>query len=434
MQPVSLPQVGKSSHEKLMMEALRQRLRRRQCVAFIGAGFSMPCGMPNWSGLIERLLKDAADGLVVGSRKDSLKACRQAVRERNFSMAASLLRKLMTPGDFDEAVRKQFGLHVLQQASLDIQRRMNARMKSLVGAPWAGVLTTNYDELIEHAIGRWSNNEVVKALGDDPRLGSILSGAPPAGMFFVKIHGSISGSRVVLSTDEYDRTYINTPQMISFLTALMLRYHPVFIGCSLEDEILRIRRKLNYDFFGQIPTAYALLPGNERNRHRTAWLREEAQIDSVFYPEDDKEHIAVDRFLKEAADCADHTDKQSLESITQNELLKAKPPERSKKIGQTNIQILELVSELPGHTIQHLDLLNPTRFSDDSDIGPTLSGLSPEERIYRALFLVSIGFLREEKGIDGAPRYVLTKDGLKALSTQSQKVALRLRSDGGRND
>ena len=45
----------------------------------------------------------------------------------------------------------------------------------------------------------------------------------------------------------------------------MLRYHIVFVGCSLEDEILRIRRKLCFDFSSRIPTAYALLPESENN-------------------------------------------------------------------------------------------------------------------------------------------------------------------------
>jgi hypothetical protein len=256
---------------------------------------------------------------------------------------------------------------------------------------------------------------VVRSGGDDPRLGAVLSASA---LFFVKIHGSINAGNIVFGTEDYDRTYVTTPQMSSFLTALMLRYHLVFIGCSLEDELLRLRRKLSFDFKGQIPTAYALLSGDDHNRHRETWLREHAQIETVLYSQLDRSHVSVDQFLRQAAACSDHTDRQSVAGVTQTELLKLTPRERWSRIGEANLELLKFVSRLPRKEVHHLDLLNPERLAADRDIGPLLAGLTPEERVYRALFLTAIGLLTERVGHDGAARYSLTPDAISLAGTK----------------
>lgn len=273
--------------ENLFPKTLAKRLRRRQSVAFVGAGFSMACGMPSWECLLRKILEDAHDLLGDDSDHTALKICEAAIKAKNYTMAADMLRGQMNSGDFDESVREKFSIKIFQQAQQNQKKRMDSRLKNLVKAPWAGVVTTNYDELIEYALGKWVRGDVIKCSGVDPRLGSILCTAQPAQMFFVKIHESISGSNIVLGTEEYDRTYINTPQMISFLTALMLRYHLVFIGCSL----------------------------------------------------------------------------------------------------------------------------------DDGNVGPELVDMSPDERVYRALFLTSINLLKENSEEDGTPRYMLTQEAIEAMKS-----------------
>src|SRR5262249_14694609 len=127
---------------------LRQRLVRRQCVAFVGAGFSMACGMPRWSDLLVNMFESARDSLPPGH--PSLETCRTAIDHGNYTLAASILRECLAPADMDEAIRRNFGLHRLDQAEESSQKRMRDRMRQLAIAPWAGILTTNYDELIEH--------------------------------------------------------------------------------------------------------------------------------------------------------------------------------------------------------------------------------------------------------------------------------------------
>ena len=408
----------RGEHGALVPEKLRQRLVRRQCVAYVGAGFSMACGMPNWIGLLRDLVLSARQAECSGRTaeyRDAIDTCVRAIETGQLTMAASLLRKLLPPADMDEAVRQRFGNHVLAQAEDAKRKSMESRLRSLVRGPWSGIVTTNYDVLIERAIGEWVDREVVMVSEDNPRLGTVLASPPSAGFFFVKTHGSVSGGRVVLSTEEYDRTYLGTDRMTSFLSAMMLRYFVVFVGCSLEDEIVRMRRKLSVDFDGLIPSAYALLPDTEQNRVRSGWLREFAKIESILYPSLDTTHESVQQFLEQAAGCSDiATAENPTEDLTRSDLSKLPVPQRLEKIGSVNRDLLELIQSRPNHAIDHLDLVNLTRL-DDANIKPPLFELSEEERVYRVLFLVSVSLVSETRVKGGAVRYVLPNDTIIAL-------------------
>ncbi len=408
----------------LITVQLRQRMTRGQCVAFVGAGFSRVCDMPGWLGLLENILSIARESL--HSENPSLDSCKTALEHGNYALAASILREALPPADMDDAIRRNFGLHRLDQAKDAQQKRMRERMKNLALAPWAGILTTNYDELIEHGLNQWNHVERVSATGLDPRLGVILNTAPAAGMFFVKLHGSTIGSEIVLSTDEYDRTYIASPQMTAFLTGIMLRYNTVFVGCSLEDEIVRLRRDLTRRFRGMIPTAYALLQETADNRARQSWLRNLAQIETIFYPISDVNHLSLDQFLEEAAEISDpiiSAKTSTVSTITLQKYRSAGPIERLRMAGLDNQHIVLLVSRMPDQSLHHRDLVNPTRTLTAE--GELLATLSPNELTYRALFLISVGLLDESLDDDGERVYRVSDTVKRAVET------MRLRASDG---
>lgn len=408
---------------------LKSRLAQGQCVAYVGAGFSMPCGMPGWKSLLEALWNQVCSSDASGSEPRVL-ACKASIDSGNFEAAASMLRDLLLPAEFEEVVQRQFGVHRLSEIPDNIRIAQLSRLRALANGPWAGIVTTNYDTLIETALAErvvienkrdsdssqltnFCNREVIAVTGDDPKIGSILA-RPPAGGFFVKIHGSISGTSVVLSTEDYDRTYLSTPRMTSFLTALMLRYHTVFIGCSLEDELLRLRRKLASEFKGVIPVSYALLPKTEMNRHRVGWLRTHAIIESILY-EPDESHSPVGVFLEEAAKCSDWIYRRSKVPGITHHLREAEVSKRLENIGEVNIRLLKTILSQIDHKVKHEGIVELDRLSTESR-DETLFRISPEERVYRILFLVSIGLLFEEVDSDGLPVYGLVDDVAERLA------------------
>jgi hypothetical protein len=286
---------------------------------------------------------------------------------------------------------------------------MTSRLKSLVVGPWAGILTTNYDELIEYGLNRWKRSSTV--ITTEVGLGSALCVPPSPGFFFAKIHGSMAGDRIVLSSDEYDRVYLGVPRVCDFLSAVMLRYHLLFLGCSLEDEIVRIRRRLVVEYEGRIPTAFALLPRSEENIVRAPWLRTRAAIEPLLYSVPRGSHQAVDRFLAEAAKIDVVSGGENLD--TRAELRRLPVGARVERVGAVNRSLLALVAQQPRHALLHLSLMSLVDIK--GRVLRSLCDISPEERAYRVFFLVSIGLLREEHADGGARSYKIPAAVTKVL-------------------
>ncbi len=407
--------MAKGNSRLFVPKTLLTRIERRQCVAFVGAGFSMSCGMPRWHDLLTNLLEFAKESSPNEPGSGPLHACEATIADGNLALAASMIRDLITPSDLDELIRHEFGLLRLHQAEPGAQKRTYKRIENLIKAPWAGIVTTNYDELIEHGIKLHHRGDLVEATGNVPRLGTILAQPPTGNFFFVKIHGSVSGSEIVLSTEEYDRIYLAAPQMTAFLTALMLRYHLVFVGCSLEDEILRLRRALCQHFKRVVPLAYALLPDDPRNRSRLSWLRTQAMVECLLYSAADHTHQAVDEFLAAAAACANDPAKPQEIGATQGELRMMKTKQRLGAIGSINRELIKVVVGQPNHTLPHLSLIKLEHLKSAA-IDQALLETTEAERTYRMFFLVSIGLVTEERLEDGTHIYrVLEKEVIESI-------------------
>ena len=288
------------SHSEVLPEQLAKYLQRGRCVAFVGAGFSRPCGMPDWAGLMEALLQHARKHCGSSSERDKIDSCARMLSEGQLVNAADELRSLLRPAEFSEFVRKQFDRHRFLAASDPIRQRMETRLRNLVAAPWAGIITTNFDQLIDVFCPEW-----FQCSGDDRALGYVLSRNE---RFYVRLHSSGWPSNIVLTAEDYYKVYLTNPDIRTiqpFLRAVMISHQLVFIGCSLEDRMLDLRKEMFVAFEGEIPVAYALLPDSQRNRDRVDSLKKFA-IRPILYPVEpgtNPEHQAVDDFLAQVAAC-----------------------------------------------------------------------------------------------------------------------------------
>jgi hypothetical protein len=394
---------------------LRQLMYQQQCVAFVGAGFSMVCGMPGWGGLLRKLCDEAGSALVDESQDETLVRLRRAVEQNQLLLAVSLVRQLLPPVDLGRAIARLYDMAVFHNAPAPAQERMLNRLENLIVGPWAGMITTNYDTLIEHGLGKYTRGNYRQTTARDHDFGAILCDQP-ATRFFVKLHGSVRGADYVLGTEEYDRTYLTDPRVSAFLTTVMLRYHAVFIGCSLEDEVLRFRRRLCSSFEGHIPQAYALLPAVPDNLARKQWLFDQAKIVSLTYAlptssADEDAHRAVDEFLAETRAGVDPVREADVRPIAgfgiSSEMRNYPLQEKLQKIGSTNRELLQFILMASGENgIAHTDLLNP-KTSRALSCPSSVAVLTPNERIYRALFLVSIDLLQQLSSPTAEPHFRL---------------------------
>jgi hypothetical protein len=354
------------------------RLCNRRCVAFVGAGFSVPAGYPAWPSLISQLIEfSEANG--TDHQKQQLPRVRALLAANLLPAAAHLLRHIHREDVvLRDCLRRTFSSR--PKAAWPEANQMTARLQNLTAAPWAGIVTTNYDELIEPEV-KIRRPIWIEVHGATHLLASALHRGVP---FFVKLHGNTWDTDLVLSSDDYHRTYLSNSLVETFIESLMLNYHLVFIGSSVEDEILRIRVRLNYQFQRQIPTAYALLPSSESNRNREQMLRTEAGVEPFFY-DPDKRHSVLDEFLKNAATCADPPVHQ------------AKVALKMEDIGRINRKILSLISSAPNGTLDIRVFENSfTLFGSYSGAErqlPSLEHLSAFEIRARLEYLISLGLV-----------------------------------------
>lgn len=281
--------------------SLKRSIETGSVVAFVGAGFTMPLGFPNWSGLLKNLLAFVRGRHLSKDEQKKIGHCERLVKSGQLAEAANELKRLITPTDFSLFLGEQFSVR-RREESVDetVRERMRARLRHLTTSPWAGIVTTNFDEYIR------ASGFDFRANGSDPELGHLLSHREP---FYVKLHSGAWQSDVVLTSEEYFEAYLQgqrAPTLPHFLRALMLSYQLVFIGCSLEHRILEIRKELSQIYRGLLPYAWALVPKTRENTERAESLKRDFQIQLITYPTtngSDPPHSAVDHFLELASGC-----------------------------------------------------------------------------------------------------------------------------------
>ena len=364
-----------------LSDQLSEVLRRRKAVAYVGAGFSMACGMPNWVGLLNRIVdavKESETGRSLGRE-----ALRKAIEIGDLPLAASLARKSVSCSELNSIVQDTFGNETLAKCDGRSHMRMSNRLSNLVNGRWAGIITTNYDCLIETAIAQ-QDLPYVRA-DNSLRFGSLLfhAGRRP---FFCKLHGSLDGQLPVLTTEDYERVYLRQNQVRHFLHSIMMQYTIVFIGCSLTDVVVELRRDLMVEYGGLLPDAFALLPMNEVNELKSDWLREASGIRSILY-NSENDHFAVDKMLKEFVN-----GNESDSGPTVDELRFASPAVRLECVGEESRRLLAALAQR-GETEKMLVLA--TDFVEPNASGSATSAVTIGERGYRLLFLVAIGLVDE---------------------------------------
>ena len=185
---------------------------------FIGAGVSMAAGLPSW----DKLLKDLA-------------------REANIADADF---KSLADSPLDQAelvwlnLQERLGPAVVEMVA-------GAEQVSLAHALLAGlnagqVVTTNYDELYEHA---------VESTGRPRPAVLPREQAEPDRAWLLKMHGDIADEQsIVLTRRSFVRYDANSRPAGSLLQSLMMTKHLLVVGTSMSDDNV-IRLAVEVDDF-----------------------------------------------------------------------------------------------------------------------------------------------------------------------------------------
>lgn len=232
-------------------ELLGRRARRKELALFLGAGVSIPAGLPSWDELIELLVKGSS-----------------VLRDVDLSRLTAL--------DQAQLLERRLPDHALGKRVAEIIRRF--QRPSLAHALLAGLgcreaVTTNYDKLYEMAVDA-TGRKAATILPWHTAVGS--------DSWVLKMHGDIEKPEtIVLTRQHFIRFDATTRPAGSMLQSLLLTRHLLLVGASLKDdnvvrlayEVQAYREKHGLgDELGTLIDVDRDLPRSELWRDQLAWL------------------------------------------------------------------------------------------------------------------------------------------------------------------
>lgn len=243
---------------------LLEEIRRGNCVAFVGAGFSAAAGLPSWPALLRVMADALPEELCAGSRAtiDRLLAGSAHASSRELEMAAQLLFDALGDQSCRVLLRDALRKDVMPPA-------MQRRLKHLFGIPFRAIVTTNFDPLIagvppDPAAYRrllrappyapWREAIARAALGLSPVAATADAPDRPV----IQLHGTLADDEtLVFKRAQYRRRLYASPAYLTVLRSLLATSTVLFLGYSLKDAYLNELRAELVEAF------------QESDRHRT---------------------------------------------------------------------------------------------------------------------------------------------------------------------
>jgi hypothetical protein len=274
---------------------LLEALRADRVVLFAGAGMSRGDAagteryLPTWGGLLIELVQRAQRAGQISSKDAS--ALSIAVKDGKYLFVAETIRRKLPRSDFDEALYRIFR---------DPNIRPIERHRLVTRVPLAGVVTTNYDKLLETAYAEARG--FPQPTYTYKSSTSVISALRHGRFFILKAHGDIDDPEtIVLSERDYRDLTWRQPGYRSVLSAIFMTKTILFVGASLSDtDVKLVLETVSESFAGGGPTHFALLPALEASESEAEHWREFFGIQLIQYRAT-KGHPEVDAFLKKLA-------------------------------------------------------------------------------------------------------------------------------------
>lgn len=272
-------------HVRGVPATLRERLLANRVVLFAGAGLSRPAGAPSWRGLLQGLVEHFADELVSIPDQKELVALIETGNTLDLLYAAQHL----------QTIRKDLvNDYIRNLCSSLLPQPIHTVIAKI---PWAGIVTTNYDNLIETAIQNESKKAPNVILPSQiENLVRMEDRAP----WVLKMHGTFEDPDTsVLSFSDYRSLMVNC-SLAEAVSRLFQQYTVLFAGFGLEDpDTADMLTRICILFQGRQRVHYALLDGKHLGSIRKKQLLESYSIQAITYDKSNDSHPEVLEYFNE---------------------------------------------------------------------------------------------------------------------------------------
>jgi energy-coupling factor transporter ATP-binding protein EcfA2 len=214
-----IPPVPQQLPDPVPPQELIESCALGECVLFAGSGISAAAGMPAWRDFVHELLGWALDHDIVDSSKHQEQLA--AWENGEFNAVA-------------DNVANAFGnrIDLLQQfihGTSGFKAPLPASVKIIPQIPFAAVLTTNFDDLLERAYE--SNVEVYTPHDPD----ALNKAADQRKFYLLHLHGSPKKPETIIFSPASYKAMVDSNHRFSrFIDSLFFSSSILFIGASLE--------------------------------------------------------------------------------------------------------------------------------------------------------------------------------------------------------
>lgn len=276
-----------------MPNQLVRAVAEGKSLAFVGAGFSMSVkrsngqSLPDWPGLLRQLLEVSC-----------LENIPFSGLEEELERAISSGKLIMVAQELEERISDPIKSSILRQIFLDDSVRPNVLHEKLVSIPFAGILTTNYDMLIEGAYTLKTGGRIPPVITQED-LEKVSNPLRTKGSFVFKLHGDINRpDTIILSSHDYQDLLFRRPGYRSFLETAFTVNTVLFLGFGLEDpDIDNMLDRLASIFSRTNESHYALMPTGRFSALEKRRMLLDKRIRIIEYDNSDGSHHQVFEFL-----------------------------------------------------------------------------------------------------------------------------------------
>lgn len=268
---------------------LLDAFRKGKCGIFVGAGASIPSGLPDWNGLLKELVKKARSQPSIDPKmiKDFGKLLKD--KSKHLMLASTLREELGT--EFEKHIESCFN---------DDSRKPSKVHKLIAELSPTFVITTNYDSLIERAYTEKSLGKQCPNVFTYRQPGDVASSLHRNRFFILKAHGDakINPGDIILTEKDYRRILHHEPGYQSLMQTLFTTFTILFIGSSFADiEVQLLLGFIHGSFHGKTPVHFALQTAPEPNTALLKAWKNDFNIHSI-PTRPDNNHKEVIQFLQ----------------------------------------------------------------------------------------------------------------------------------------
>ncbi|MBN1868491.1 SIR2 family protein [Candidatus Sumerlaeota bacterium] len=268
--------------------SLREAIRHQSLVLFVGSGISRSARGPTWKELLEGLLERLKEECVDVEHESQ-------VRDLLNSDTSGLL--------WAAEYLQDKGSEFVQPYMQDIcDRLMPKTVHDIIAKlPCRGIVTTNYDSLIEDALMR-ERGHVKVVLPDNRETLATLDDRSP---WVLKLHGTYETRRgQTLSIGDYERLLCDSA-VTATISRLFQQYTFLFLGFGMRDpDTLHQLARLNILFQGAHRMHFALVENQSVNQVQEHVLRKVYGVFTLRYMASGEHHPEIASFLRELSEGA----------------------------------------------------------------------------------------------------------------------------------